>query len=235
MKTKIFYFFSFISMLTCFAQQRNFNQDLNVQTLLMAPSSSIYTFDKKNNSIEGTPYMNDGDFETARVHAADTIIYSARYNMLNDEIEIKTDNNEIQVLNKDVSDLHITFVTNNKTLRPFKYVNDEGLIKTGYFSNLTILNHEYVLLLKIGKEFVEGKESKNSYLPSKAPKFKLKKDEFLLLKNDQEAITIPSKRKRFLMLFPNNEKSISDFIRENNVKLNNQGDLTKLIVYINTL
>ncbi|WP_298894151.1 hypothetical protein [uncultured Psychroserpens sp.] len=209
-------------------------QDPNRQNL--TSPGLIYAFDLNDNSIIGTPYI-ENDFMPGKISAdKDGKLFSLRYNAFSDVMEIKKDNNDIEALNKDLLNVTITFSKGNKAYRAYNYIDsDTNNGKRGYFVVLTDASIEKPLLAKEIISFTEKKKAASSYAKTKPAQYKRKSDVYYTLNDKGIAVEIPSKKKEIAKTFPKHSKEILSFIKSNKIKTSKKEDLIKLVNYINTL
>jgi len=207
--------------------------ELNTQTLFQS-SKQQYTFHRSDKSIEGTPYLDEG-FSPARVSSEITKIFYVRYNLVNDEMEVKNENEEVYAINKSILNLTITFLKNNKTYQVIKYINEDGSSDNGYFSLLSNINTKVKLLLKESKVFLEGQAAKSGYEKAVRPSFKKAKDKYFIKVGGDSAMELPKNKKDVAKLFPEYESQIISFIKKNKIKTSSKEDLLELTKFISGL
>lgn len=206
---------------------------LNTQTLIPS-SNQLYTFDRSDRSIQGTPYMDEG-FSPARVSSEINKIFEVRYNLVNDEMEVKNENEEIHAINKTISNITVTFLKNNKTYQVFNYLNEDGSSDNGYFTLLSNSNTNVKLLLKESKVFKEGQAIKSGYEQAVRPSFKKAKDKYFIKVGSDNAMEVPKNKKDVAKLFPKFESQISSFIKKNKLKTSSKEDLLELTKFLSGL
>jgi hypothetical protein len=211
----------------------SFSQDL-VQTQTFVTSGLTYTFDRSDKTIQGTPYIID-DFSPARVSADSEKIYNLRYNAVSDQMEVETDKNTIQAINKNIDGVKITFLKDEKTYQSINYINEDGIAERGYFIHVNGVNSKIKLLAKETKKFIERRPAKSSYQDTKPAEFKRLDDVYYIIIKNNTAQLLPEKKKDLLKLFPENSDKIEDFIKSNRIKMSKQEDLLELMSYINIL
>ena len=212
-----------------------FSQDAARQNL--TSPGLIYAFDMNDNSVSGTPYIVD-DFMPGKISAdKDGKIFSLRYNAFNDIIEVKKSETEIEALNKQLSNVTITFTNGNKSYRAFNYIDeDSNQQKRGYFVIVSDADEgKKPLLLKERIVFIEKQKAKTSYDKTKPAQYKRKSDQYFTLDDNGIAIELPSNKKDLAKTFPKHSKDILSFIKSNKIKTSKEEDLIQLINYINTL
>ena len=207
--------------------------ELNTQTLVQS-SNQLYTFDRSDKSIQGTPYM-DKVFEPARVSSEITKIFYVRYNLVNDEMEVKNENEEVHAINKSILNITVTFLKNNKTYQVFNYLEEDDSSSNGYFILLSNINAKSKLLLKESKVFKEGQAAKSGYEQAVRPSFKKAKDKYFIKVGDDYAMELPKNKKDVAKLFPKFESQILSFIKKNKIKTSSKEDLLELTEFIDYL
>lgn len=228
---KTTYLFSLLLVLTT---SFSFSQDLVQTQTLVSSGNMSYTFDRSDKTIQGTPYIID-DFSPARVSADKEKIYNLRYNAVTDQMEVETEKNTIQAINKNIDGVTITFLKDDKVYESINYINKEGVAERGYFIHLNSADSKINLLIKESKKFIERQPAKSSYQDTKPAKFKRVDDVYYVIIKNKTAQILPTKKKELLSLFPEKSNDISSFIKSNKIKISKRGDLLKLISYINTL
>ncbi len=216
-----------------FVVQSHSQDQLNTQTLVQS-SNQLYTFDRSDKTIQGTPYM-DEVFAPARVSSEITKIFEVRYNLVNDEMEVKNENEEVHAINKAILNITVTFLKNNKTYQVFNYLKEDGYSDNGYFVLLSNLNTKVKLLLKESKVFKEGQAIKSGYQGAVKPSFTKAKDKYFIKAGSDNAIELPKNRKDVAKLFPKFESQISSFIKKNKIKTSSKEDLLELTEFISGL
>lgn len=211
------------------------SQDLvNTETLNEGNTTRLYSFDRSDKSVQGTPYIED-IFLPAKISAGDGEIFQLRYNAVSDEMEIiGNDKNSTQAINKNIDGISITFLSNNKTYKVYNYINNSGIVNRGYFIDLSNTNSDIKLLIKESKVYVKRKPALNSYQETKPAQFKREDDTYYILSNNT-AQELPKKGKDIAGLFPEHTKTILTYIKSEKIKTNREEDLIKLVNYINTL
>jgi len=229
---KLFYF-----SLSLILFSLNFNhaqEEFSNKQTLVSNANQLYSFDRSDKTIQGTPYINE-DFSPARVSAQNTKILNVRYNAVTDEIEVETDKNSIQAVNKHIKNIAVTFLKDNKSYQAINYINKEGNDTRGYFICLTNSNSPIRLLLKESKKFIKRKPAKTGYQTDKPAQFKRLDDEYYIVINEENAQKIPKKVKNLSKQFPNNTNEINNYIKSNKIKISKKVDLIKLTNFLNTL
>ncbi len=216
-----------------FASSTSFSQDL-VQTQTLTTGNISLAIDRSDKSIQGSPYIID-NFTPARVSADQDKIFSLRYNAVSDEMEVQSDKNSIQAINKNIEGVTITFLKDDKTYQSLNYIDDNGIAKRGYFIHVNSPNSKINLLLKESKKFVDRKKAKSGYQDTKPAHFKRVDDEFYVVVKNKTAQKIPSKKKNLINLFPDHEAAVSAYLKDHKVKTSKKEDLIELVNHLNSL
>ncbi len=209
-------------------------ESINSQTLISRPVGSFYAFELSDKNIKGSPYLENG-FSPAKIKTDKETIYKVRYNMVSDEIEVESEDKAIMAISKNIKGLSVTFLSNNKTFQPRSYIDETGKANKGYFVVLSNINGKHPLLLKESKKYIEGRAAKSNYEQAKPAEYKRMDDAYFIVVKNETAVEIPRNKKDFAKLFPENEEAILDYIKEERLKTNNESDLIKLSLFINTL
>ncbi len=184
-------------------------------------------------SYLGTPYGNPsfllGDiYNNNQIHIKDIYL---RYNVIADEIEIKesltTHIEEAKSLPK-TKNVFVTINNDKFIFIPYPKNTD----KRGYFQVLFEGNN-CNLLKKHLKKFYPAVIESNSDKDTPAT-FKDKSVYYIVTKDDK-FFELPKSKKNILKLFENNQSIIKKYIKTNNLKLKNEMDLKKLIIYVDSL
>ncbi len=229
------YSFLSLAILLVFCTQ-GYSQNLQHQQPSFIKSGLIYTFDGSDKSINGNPYLNE-NFTSARISADSSKLFSVRYNLVSDEMEmeLESDKTGIIAINKTIPGISVTFVNSGKTYQIFDYLNNIGSTKKGYFIDLSNPNDKIKLLLKQSKVYFEGKPTRSGYQPSTPPSFKNVEDKFFVKIMEDNAFEVKKNKKKIASLFPKHDSSILSFIKKNKIKVSKEEDLVKLFNFINTL
>jgi hypothetical protein len=223
------------TLLLLFVTTLSFSQDLvSIQTLTGGKVNTAYNTDLSDKTIQGSPYVID-EFMPARVTADIEKIFNLRYNAVSDQMEVKTDKNTIQAINKNIKGVKITFLKDSKTYEAVNYINEDGIAERGYFININSTESKVKLLLKELKKYIPMQPAKSGYSESKPAYFKRADDVYYVVIKNKTAQVLPEKKKELLKLFPENADDISTYIKKNKIRTSRSEDLIKLIDYINTL
>lgn len=187
-----------------------------------------------NERVEGTPYINE-KFVPATISASENVIFYVRYNAVNDQIEVKGEDDKAYALNKHRRDIVIQLIANKKTYQSFIYFDSDNNQSFGYFVNLNDRASKVKLLKKERIKFLDEKPQVTGYDTPQPAKYQRLSDQYFMKVDDKNAVIIPSKKKSFAKLFPKYEDDILSFIKSEKLRLKREEDLSKLISFINTL
>ncbi|KFF75222.1 hypothetical protein HX13_08520 [Chryseobacterium sp. P1-3] len=176
--------------------------------------------------IQGTPYY-DQVFSLAKfiiTDKAETAL--ARYNTYFDEIEFKKDE-ETYSLAPNSPFNRIEFTRTKETLVKL----DTGDDLTGYFFELA--NGKNSLYKKVKSEFKKAVTARNSYELDRPASFVALAPAYYIKTEQGYIIKRPRKINDILEILPSQKKDIETFVKSNNIKLNKEEDLIKLINFLN--
>ncbi len=199
--------------------------DLNSYQRKMEMSTGV-----RESKIQGSPYLNDefisgSVFTTSKTQFTDVPL---RYNIYNDNIEFKQNNNPVQELANpeivekvefgDYKFVYIPYSDSRKTDKGFFNILEEG--------KATLYQKPLVI-------FEEAKAT-SPYQDAKPARFDRKSDEYYIGVENGEAKKIDSK-KDLPDLFPDHKKEVETFIKKKKVKPNDEESLVELVKYYNSL
>lgn len=220
--------------LTSFCSELTAQSAGSNQALMEGGVAFLQTYDSKDRSAIGTPYLNE-KFIPAKISIDNSKVYSVRYNAYSDEFEVKMAEDNIQTLNKAVENITITMVSTKELYGALNYTDSKTGLDRGYFVFLTPDNENAKLYLKKAKRFIEAKPAQTGYDVDKPAEFKDAKETFYISVGDGYAQEVPKKKKEISKIWPEKAKEINAFVKSNKIKSNREEDLIKLVNYINTL
>ena len=182
----------------------------------------------------GSAYV-DESFQLGTVYRDGKILVSSaalRYNALRDEFEFKQNLNSPNETARILSKSKSLYVKIKNHLVVFSEVTSETS-KPGYFEVL----HEgepFSLYKKVKKQYIEGKKAINSISSDILPNLK-EKEMLFLVKTGTEFTELAGSRGGKVNGFGDNKKTLKKFVKENELNLNRNKDLAKLVAYYNTL
>ena len=224
MKSITIILLSLITIITVNAQANMFNEAYRFNKFMdkvKDPKGNQLTYA----DIEGNAYYSKG-FASAKIENA-TSLLKVRYNIYTDTVELLNEE-DIFELPKSTKYSPISFLNPAATLVLYNIEN----LPQGYYFESTPGN--FILLKKMKVEFREGAKAVNSFTPAIPPKFENLKPEFYL-KTKFGVFLIPKKAIDFLEALPEKKSEAGDFIKKNNIKLNQEEDLVKLVNFLNTV
>lgn len=180
--------------------------------------------------IKGSPYLND-EFINGTIYTIQKMQYNdipLRYNIYNDNLEFKTQSNEVQELAApeivekailgDAQMVYLPYSRSNKIKKGFFIILEEG--KASVYSKPGILYKEPT--------------QQAAYKEAEPAKFVKKSDEYFVRIGVEPAVLINSK-KDLIEVFPDNRDKIEKFIDKNKVKPNKPESLKEVVHYYNSL
>ncbi len=185
----------------------------------------------ETDTYTGTPY-NHPSYLPGNVYKGKELLatnVALRYNAIADEMEVKesleTPDKEAKVLTKS-PDIYVKI--GGKDI--FVFVPyDGGIENGGYFQVLTEGN-KYDLFKKVKKDFTPAKKATTSITRDIPAKF-ADKPVYYIVTKDGKFYELPSSRKKKLKVFSDNEKLVKNYVNSNNLDLNNEKDLIRVIKY----
>ncbi len=216
--------FSFI----CLSQPINGNLDY-------LSRNNIVSFDNTDKSTIGSPYVNE-EFVAAKVSNNDNLVLLVRYNAIEDQIEVKNDDEKIFAFNRSLKDVQLKLVGEKKIYQLFDYLEkNSGYEVSGYFIHIGNPENTIKFLKKEIVEFQKEQPATSGYDQSKPAQYKRKSDDYYAKIGDDKPVKLSSNKKDFVELFPKHKDKILDYIKSEKIKLNNDDDFTKLSIFINLL
>lgn len=173
--------------------------------------------------ILGSPYLNK-EFSNAKT-AANNEQVLVRYNSYSDQVEFKK-NEDVQVLPKS-SEFSRIEISNPKQVIVLLDTSDE---LSGYFFELA--NGKNILYKKIKTNFIDFVPATNGYVNDKPATFKTLAPVYYI-KTENSLIKKPKNQKDIISQFPDKKDSLTTFFKSNKIKFDKEGDLTKLVNFLN--
>lgn len=173
--------------------------------------------------IIGSPYLNK-NFSIAKV-ANDYENAPVRYNTFTEEIEFQK-NGTTLALPKEEKFSRIEIFSPKTTLVRLDTQDD----LSGYFFEL--VNGKTGLYKKIKTKFIDAVPAANSYASDRPASFKTL-DPVYYIKTESGYIKKPKKVKDITEAFPAKKEEIENFTKSNNIKINKEEDLIKLVKFLN--
>lgn len=176
----------------------------------------------KYSDIQGIPYYT-ANFATARVGDTSGTI-PIRYNTFLDTVEL-LDQQNVYELPREESYPKFTFENGLKLV----FVNTYDQY-AGYFFELE--SGKTRLLKKIVTKFYDAVPAPNSLIPGTPARFETEKPIYFIRTADN-MIRVPKSDKDLLKFFPDKADDLKNFIKKNNIRINQEPDLIKLVTFLN--
>jgi hypothetical protein len=192
--------------------------------------------ERKNNEvsmadINGEPYFEE-TFAKATLMYKDSIKIGEpliRYHAFADEMEI-SNSESIGILQKaDYLRVHL----DDDVYRPLNYIAGDGDIRKGYFIE-EMAGEKASLFLRKYKTLKQGKEAQTSFHQATPPEFISHEDYYLKFGNNSPE-KVKLTRKSILKSFPKHTDKLKKFYKNENVDINTEAGLKRLIAHYNSL
>jgi len=182
--------------------------------------------------VKGSPYANEAFLPGQIFFKEKNIKIDAnlRYNVFNDEFEVKEDlqSENISAMIKS-TDLEVFLANKRYMLRPF---TENGAEKEGYFIVISDGKGLGIYERKT-KIFTEGKKASDSFHIDFPPSFTDESE----LYHDENGIMVlyPINKKDLLILCSDHKEEVTNFIKKSKLNTKSNEDLIKIIQYYNSL
>jgi hypothetical protein len=183
-------------------------------------------------SFAGSPYTSN-EFKPAELFYKEEkmgrLYY--RYNALNEEIEVK-DNPAEEGIRGLSRDKNVILKVDGNPMRFMTFIDKQGKTLNGYLTQL-VDGENYDLYKRTHVKFTEGAKAANSFVqatPSRFSQF----DEYYVQKAGVDRIDeLEVKKSKLYSQLESDEKaSLKAFIKENDLDLNNEKDLIRIILFM---
>lgn len=142
-----------------------------IQGLLgpISDASNKRTFNPDD--FKGSPYTSN-EFQPTKLYYKDDFVGDIyyRYNALNQEVEIKVENNEDEGIRGLARDKALKVMVDGKPLSFKTFIDKEDKTQNGYLITL-VDGDEYKLYKRIFVKYTEGMKAQNSFVPAQPSKF----------------------------------------------------------------
>jgi hypothetical protein len=182
----------------------------------------------------GSAYIPE-EFSAVKIQGFDNKIFSARFNALNDQMEIITGANQSPIaLDISTKEYEVHFLNLNKTYKVLNYINKNGAQNRGFLVEV-LINEKIKLFKKEVITYVPMTPATSSYDKDKPAKFDRQDDEYYLCLNSKKCLYLPPKDKDIAKAFPEHSKEIMAFVKKNKLKTKKEEDLIKVANFIGSL
>lgn len=211
---------------------RQFTNDLYQMDEYIKRQNKGIDFEDTDSYI-GTPY-NHPSYLLGNVYKNDELWatnVALRYNAVADEMEIKesltTNNSEAKVLTKS-PDVYVKIVNDIYIFAPYK-----GGIEGGGYFHVLFEGTKIGLFKKPKKSFTQAKKATTSITRDLPASFK-DKPVYYIVDKDGRYYELPSSRSKKLKVFGKNKDAIKDYVRKNQLDLNDEKQLIRVIKHFDT-
>ena len=181
----------------------------------------------KFEDIQGSPYDPEefvaGEF---LMDGQPSLGLNMRYNMYDDEIEVKEDDGTITAFLRNTT---TSFRIGDKLYRPFKFTED-GMTKDANFQ--VLVDGDIKLLKKRQIVLVPPEKAATPNQRDRAAKF-IEHTDYYTVRGDGQPVPFKEKKSELLELFPEHASEIKSIIKEQNLKVKRQDDLVLLFESLN--
>jgi hypothetical protein len=185
-------------------------------------------------SYTGTPY-NHPSYLPGNVYKDKELLatnVALRYNAIADEIEIKESledsDKDAKALTKS-PDIYVKIVNDIFVFVPY----DGGIEDGGYFQVLSE-GKKYDLFKKVKKDFSAAKKATTSITRDIPAKF-TDKPVYYIVTKEGKFYELPSSKKKKLKVFSDNENLVKKYVNSNNLDLNDEKDLIRIVKYYDSV
>ena len=180
----------------------------------------------------GSIYANK-EFQTGSVYKDGTLVASnvaLRYNVQAEEIEMKANTNTtVANVIKTSENISVRILNDD-----FVYlISPDKNQKAGYFMVIAE-GGKLTVYKKIIKDFIEGKESANSYSRDVPDTFK-EKEQLYIVSAAGSLTKLPKGKTKREKLLVSQQNQMSSYIQTNNLNLRKEKDFNKALNYFNAL
>jgi len=185
--------------------------------------------DEGNVRTVGSPYINE-TYSPAVVEGYDKPI-ELRYNAYTDEMEFDVDGT-LYALAKNK---YPKVVLGWKKQTPYIYTTyQDGTDTVSGFLRIVNEKDKYPLYVKETVSFSPSRKAASGYEADKPEVYKREKDRYFTMIENQ-IVEVPLHKKNILKRFPEFQKEIQDFLKNEKIKLNSEEDMIRVFDYLNSL
>lgn len=215
-----------------FSQAQNSNYDMYARTIDINQKSLAFGLTEAEfDAIKDEAYANV-NFVPGKIFQGEELIKDnvpMRYNAYADEIEIKKNSFEenYSALMKDPN-IFVKIFKDIYLFVPFQGNNDKG----GYF-NVLIDGKTYDLYKKTTATYREPQKARTNYERDSPPSF-VKIVKYYLVENGT-FLEMPNTKSKVLNMMSAKKDEVKTYIKKNNIDIDKEGDLIKLVTYFDSL
>lgn len=182
----------------------------------------------------GSPY-EDATFKPGKLYNDDEtfqVSFFARYNVMDDVIEIKNTISEPDSLIKfliKTPDLSVKIDD-----KVYDFVPFSGKVEDGAYFEILFRGDKVDLYKRHSKKFIEGRIARTSYEVDFPQRF-LDENTYFFVTNEGKMIEFPSSSNKKLEAIPYKKQELNKYIKEKKLQLNEEKDLINLINYLDSL
>ncbi|WP_224489914.1 hypothetical protein [Robertkochia flava] len=222
---KLLYLFTFTFTLTSissFAQQ--------TEAYAYGATTLLNTKAAEYSGIDGSPYLDGSEFSKGYMVKDGKSIpnIDLRYNAYKDKIEIKISEEKIYATNPNNEN---DFIIKGRLFTQVDFTYKESERK-GYMECLSC-EGEARLFKRHYKIFEQAKQGRTGYDQNTPPRFISREDYFLQLPGMEKAIELEGSNKKIEEQFGTLDKEMTQFIKEQRLKLKKEEDLIRFIEFYN--
>ncbi|NQZ42963.1 MAG: hypothetical protein HRT65_01545 [Flavobacteriaceae bacterium] len=185
-------------------------------------------------NIEGSPYMAN-EFKLTQIYYGDEkagdMYY--RYNAHNEEIELKQQNVEEEPIRALGRDKKINLVVDGKRMAFKTFIDRNGKTQNGY---LTLLSDgKYKLYKRLKITFKEAKKAPNTFVKASPARFTKFTEYYIEVDGGNRIDEVQLSNKKLLNLVEGDMQSeLKSFLKENRIKVSDEGDIHKVVQFLNS-
>ncbi len=177
--------------------------NLNHNRLMSQAVSKIGVNELADNEYEGSPFLEKQFLPSTIKGEKGT--YLLRYNIYNDEIILKQEDQYFKIPKEGIDYLNID---NRYIVR---------LINGTYYIQSSSEKNNLAIVRKEEVKFTQGKAAENTYDQSRASRFSSAKPDYFLYNSENKTLT-PLKAESIKKIFPQKEADLESFFRKNKLK-----------------
>ncbi|AFL80360.1 hypothetical protein Aeqsu_0857 [Aequorivita sublithincola DSM 14238] len=221
-----------LTAISGYSQANNSNYDIYARTIDINQKSLAFGLTEAEfSAIKDEAYSNP-NFLQGKIFQGDQLIKDdvpMRYNAFADEIEIKKNNTSenYSALIKDPN-IFVKIVKDIYVFVPLNGSNEKG----GYFNVLSD-GKTYDLYKKTTAVFREPKKARTTYEKDMPPSF-VKTTIYYLVQNGT-FLEMPNSKSKVLKMMSNKKDEIKDYIKQNNLDIDKEADMIKLVSYFDSI